>query len=47
MNSDFHPQDSGGDVQHSTGATVGAPGREARIDFGNTYGAVAGVSYTF
>ena len=37
----------GGDIQHSTGATVGAPGREARIDFGDTYGAVAGVSYTF
>lgn len=37
----------GGDIQHSTGATVGAPGREARIDFGDTYGAVAGVSCTF
>ena len=37
----------GGDIQHSTGATVGAADREARIDFGDTYGAVAGMSHTF
>lgn len=37
----------GGDLQYNTGVTVDAPGRQARIDFGATYGAVAGVSLSF
>ena len=37
----------GGDFQYNTGVTVTAPGREARFDFGKTYGAVVGVTYGF
>lgn len=37
----------GGDFQYNTGVTIDAPGRQAKIDFGTTYGAVAGVSFGF
>ena len=37
----------GGDFQYNTGVTIDAPGRQAKIDFGSTYGAVAGVSIGF
>ncbi|HTH48450.1 MAG TPA: hypothetical protein VMB21_13135 [Candidatus Limnocylindria bacterium] len=37
----------GGDFQYNTGVTINAPGRQAKIDFGTTYGAVAGVNFGF
>jgi hypothetical protein len=37
----------GGDFQYNTGVTIDAPGRQAKLDFSSTYGAVAGVSLGF